>query len=116
MLNWDEGGRFIVNCSRKSGKACEGGDDLIPTYENRFDSNGNYAEYVVKAKSDEKWVIVKTNNFQSKQLKYYVINKDYDPNEMTYKDIINTKIECFTDRSEFDNYCLKNGINIKVKW
>lgn len=113
MMEWDEGARIIVNCSNKSGRTCYGGAYLIPTYENGHDSIGNFTEYVVTAKSDEKWVIVKTDNFQSKQRKYYIINKDYDPNEMTTEEIINTKIDCFTDSSEFANKCLKNEISIK---
>ena len=113
MMEWDGGGRIIVNCTSKSGRTCTGGYDLIPTYENSVDNNGRFAEYVVTAKSDEKWVIVKTDNFQSKQHKYYIINKDYDPNEMTTEEIINTKIDCFTDSSEFANKCLENGISIK---
>ena len=88
------------------------GKNLIPTYENSVDSNGHFTEYVVDAKSDERWVIVKTDNYQSKQRKYYIINKDYDPNEMTAQDIIDTKIECFTDSSEFANKCLENEISI----
>ena len=113
MMEWDGGGRLIVLCSHVEGKKCYGGSYLIPTYENSVDSNGEFAEYVVTAKSDEKWVIVKTDNFQSKQHKYYIINKDYDPNEMTTEEIINTKIDCFTDSSEFANKCLENGISIK---
>lgn len=113
MMEWDEGARIIVNCSNKSGRTCYGGAYLIPTYENGHDSIGNFTEYVVTAKSDEKWVIVKTDNFQSKQHKYYIINKDYDSNEMTTEEIINTKIDCFTDSSEFANKCLENGISIK---
>ncbi len=33
---------------------------------------------------------------------------------MTVKDIINTKIENFTDSSEFAKKCLSNGI--KIEW
>ena len=32
---------------------------------------------------------------------------------MTTEEIINTKIDCFTDSSEFANKCLENGISIK---
>ena len=112
MLEWDGGGRIIVSGTNISGKTCYGGENLIPTYENSVDSNGHFTEYVVDAKSDERWVIVKTDNYQSKQRKYYIINKDYDPNEMTAQDIIDTKIECFTDSSEFANKCLENEISI----
>lgn len=113
MMEWDGGGRIIVLCSSKSGKTCTGGSYLIPTYENSVNSNGRFAEYVVTAKSDEKWVIVKTDNHLIQQRKYYIINKDYDPNEMTTQDIIDTKIECFADSSEFANNCLKNGIALQ---
>lgn len=113
MLDGDGNGRIIVYCSNKEGKTCCGGSYLIPTYENGYDSNDNFAEYVVTAKSDERWVIVKTDNHLIQQRKYYIINKDYDPIEMTTQDIIDTKIECFADSSEFANNCLKNGIALQ---
>jgi len=71
-----------------------------------MNSIGNFAEYVVDAKSDDNWVIAKTDNHISNQRKYYILNKKYNPNEMTVEDIINTRIECFTDSSEFAKKCL----------
>lgn len=99
--------------NRPSGNTCYGGEPLIPTYENQYDSIGNFAEYVVDAKSDDNWVIAKTDNHISNQRKYYILNKKYNPNEMTVEDIINTRIECFTDSSEFAKKCLSYGVLIK---
>lgn len=113
MLEWDGGGKMIVNGTRIEGNTCYGGEPLIPTYENQYDSIGNFAEYVVDAKSDDNWVIAKTDNHISNQRKYYILNKKYNPNEMTVEDIINTRIECFTDSSEFAKKCLSYGVLIK---
>lgn len=113
MLEWDGGGRVIVNAWEIRGKTCFGGEQLIPTYENGYDSLGRFAEYVVDAKADDNWVIVRTNNHVNSQRKYYIINKQYNPEEMTGAEIVDTKIECFTDSNEFVNKCFKNGIDIK---
>ena len=114
MMEWDGGGRIIVQGSNIRGNTCYGGDRLIPTYENQYDSTGNYAEYVVDAKSDDNWVIAKTNNHISHQRKFYILNKKYNPNKMTVEDIISTKIVFFTDSNEFAKKCLSNGV--KAKW
>ena len=114
MLEWDGGGKIIVNGTTIEGNTCYSGEPLIPTYENQYDSIGNFAEYVVDAKSDDNWVIAKTNNHISNQRKYYILNKKYNPNKMTVEDIINTQIECFRDSSKFATKCLSNGV--KAKW
>ena len=62
MLEWDGGGKIIVNGTSIEGNTCYGGESLIPTYENGYDSLGHFAEYVVDAKADDSWIIVKTNN------------------------------------------------------
>lgn len=114
MLEWNGGGKIIVNGTTIEGNTCYSGEPLIPTYENQYDSIGNFAEYVVDAKSDDNWVIAKTNNHISNQRKYYILNKKYNPNKMTVEDIINTQIECFRDSSKFATKCLSNGV--KAKW
>ena len=113
MLEWDGGGKIIVNGTRIKGNTCYGGESLIPTYENQYDSLGHFAEYVVDAKSDDNWVIAKTNNHISHQRKYYILNKKYNPNKMTVEDIISTKIVFFTDSNEFAKKCLRNRIEIE---
>ncbi|MBR1654935.1 MAG: hypothetical protein IJ698_00745 [Prevotella sp.] len=67
MVEWDGGGRMIVKGTNIKGNACYGGERLIPTYVNQYDSIGNVSEYVVDAKADDKWVIVKTDNRSTHQ-------------------------------------------------
>ena len=76
MIEWDGGGKMIVNGTTIEGNTCYSGQPLIPTYENQYDSIGNFAEYVVDAKSDDNWIIAKTSNHINNQRKYYIINKN----------------------------------------
>ncbi|GHT00876.1 hypothetical protein FACS189421_13350 [Bacteroidia bacterium] len=78
MMEWDGGGRIIVHCSRKKGKACYGGTYVVPTHKAEYDSLGNWAELVDDAKFDKKWIIVKSKLIQEKKYCYYIINKDFD--------------------------------------
>ena len=112
MMEWDGGGRIIVYGTNISGNTCYGGGYLIPTYENQYDSTGRYAEYVVDAKSDDNWVIVRSANWNVNERKYYIISKNFDPDTINKDKIINTKIEEFTDSSEFSKRCYDNGITM----
>lgn len=113
MLEWDGGGKIIVNGTRIKGNTCYGGESLIPTYENQYDSLGHFAEYVVDAKADDSWIIVKTNNHINNQRNYYILDKRHNTNKISAQDIINTKIKAFTDSIEFAKSCSKNRIDIK---
>ncbi|MGN6530745.1 MAG: hypothetical protein ACTHK0_03190 [Ginsengibacter sp.] len=67
--------KIIVYCEGN----CNGGIYVVPTYEGHYDSTKqHYAEYVEEAKSNKKWVIVKTFRVKEKQENYYIINKDFD--------------------------------------
>lgn len=111
MLEGD-GGNMIVHGSTIRGNTCYGGLPLIPTCENRYDSIGNFAEYVVDTQSDDNWIIAKTSNHITNQRKYYILNKKYDPDEMAVEDIVNKQIDCFTDSCEFAKRCHSNRIEI----
>lgn len=113
MLEWDGGGKIIVNGTRIKGNTCYSGESLIPTYENQYDSLGHFAEYVVDAKADDSWIIVKTNNHINNQRNYYILDKRHNTNKISAQDIINTKIKAFTDSIEFAKSCSKNRIDIK---
>ena len=113
MLEWDGGGKIIVNGTRIKGNICYSGESLIPTYENQYDSLGHFAEYVVDAKADDSWIIVKTNNHINNQRNYYILDKRHNTNKISAQDIINTKIKAFTDSIEFAKSCSKNRIDIK---
>lgn len=104
---------MIVKGSIIRGNTCYGGSLLIPTYENRYDSVGNYAEYVVDAKADDNWIIAKTDNKLNHRRKYYIINKQHDIETSDAKEIVARDITSFTDSCEFAEKCFSNGISIK---
>ncbi len=113
MIEWDGGGRVIVQGTNIHGNTCYGGSPLIPSYVNQYDSLGNHAEYVIDAKVDGNWVIAMTNNKISNQRKFYILNKEYNPDIVDVDSIINTKIESFTDSNEFADKCFSKRITIK---
>ncbi len=113
MLEWDGGGKIIVNGTRIKGNTCYGGEPLIPTNENQYDSLGHFAEYVIEAKANNNWIIVRTNNHMNNQRKYYILDKRYNPNNTPVEDIVNTKIELYSDSSEFAKKCSIHHIDIK---
>ena len=113
MVEWDGGGRMIVKGTNIKGNACYGGERLIPTYVNQYDSIGNVSEYVVDAKADDKWVIVKTDNRSTHQKKYYIINKKHGIEKLIAKDIIEKYIVSFIDSTEFSSVCHKERIQIE---
>ncbi len=114
MIEWDGGGRVIVQGSNLHGNTCYGGSQLIPTYENQYDSLGHFAEYVVDAKADNGWIIAKTGNKLNCQKRYYIIDKQHDIENLDAKEIIERYTTIFTDSCEFAKRCQINGI--KIKW
>ena len=114
MLVEDKGRKTIVYGTSIEGNTCYSGEPVIPTYENQYDSLGNFAEYVFDAKSDDNWIIAKTNNFINNQRKYYILNKKNNSNVMSVEYIINTRVEVFTDSSEFAKKC--HDYDILIKW
>lgn len=115
MLDWDSGGRIIVRGASFEGNTCYGGELLIPTYENQYDSMGNEVEYVTDAVSDEHWIIARTNNKITLQRKYYIIDKRNITDEMTTEEIIKNRIRSFVDSIEFAEKCSNYNINIQLK-
>lgn len=114
MLDWDGGGRIIVRGTSINGKTCYGGEYLVPSGENHYDSIGNVAEYVIDARSNDNWIIAKTVTQNSFQRKYYIIDKRNISDTMTAEEIINTRIECFSDTINFSQKCIIN--EIKLTW
>lgn len=113
MLEWDGGGRIIVQGINIVGNTCYGGEPLIPFYENRYDSIGNYTEYVVDAKSDNNWIIVKTEEKSKRQRKYYIIDKSFDPKITNISTIKNKYMTEFYDSIRFYETCQSKGIDTK---
>ena len=112
MIEWD-GGKLIVKGSNIKGHTCYGGERIIPTYENQYDSIGKRVEYVVDAKFNDHWIIAKTNNEVTQRVKYYIINKDEGIEKVDADKILEKYTLSFTDSIEFDNACQKMGITLK---
>lgn len=68
--------RIIVYCSNED-RICSGGIYVIPTYERHYNKDGRYAEYVVEAESDKKWIVAKTFQIDEKKEYYWIIDKDF---------------------------------------
>ena len=113
MLDWDGGGKIIVRGSSFEGNTCLGGESLIPTNENQYDSVGNFAEQVVDAKADENWIIAKTENKINLQRKYYILDKRNITDKMATEEIIKNRIISFVDSIEFAEKCSKDKIQIQ---
>ena len=112
MIEWD-GGKLIVKGSNIKGHTCYGGERIIPTYENQYDSIGKRVEYVVDAKFNDNWIIVKTNNEVTQRVKYYIINKEEGIEKVDEEKIQEKYTINFKDSIEFDNACKKKGITLK---
>src|SRR4030095_6232981 len=69
--------RVIVYCSGRSAGACTGGTFIVPSYSRHMDAAGHYAEYVKAAKSNDDFIIAKTNQIKNKKINYWIINKDF---------------------------------------
>ncbi|MBS0027948.1 hypothetical protein ACTJJ0_04750 [Chitinophaga sp. 22321] len=100
--------RIIVYCTDKSGECCRGGISVVPSQERHYDTNGNYAEYVLTAKSNEKFVVTKTIQLKDKKENYWVISKgfnimDLNCDKINCDSIIQSHIIGPLDSNAFEN-------------
>lgn len=112
MIEWD-GGKLIVKGSNIKGHTCYGGERIIPSCENQYDSIGNLVEYVVDARFNDNWIIAKTNNKLTKRVKYYIIKKGEGIENVAADKIQEKYTLSFTDSIEFKDVCQKAGITLK---
>ncbi len=68
--------RVIVYCAPAEAETCTGGTFVVPTYKRHMIS-GNYAEYVDIAKSNKKYIIVKTVSNMNDEKYFYIIDKEF---------------------------------------
>ena len=81
MLDWDGGNKIIVYCSNPRGRTCYGGLSVIP-------SNSNSSQLcVITAKSNERWVIVRAKQTQDNKNCYYLINKDFNIDNLNCQNV-----------------------------
>lgn len=118
--------RIIIFCSpRENDSCCRSGLYVLPTYENHYDEKGNYLEYVVKAESDNNWIIIKTNKKAS--IRYWFLNKNFEldqkfnqsplPRELAdeLKEILNSQIIGPLDLKDFKIKKQEIGIDLKFE-
>ena len=68
--------RIIVECTGKSFGDCIGGTYLIPTaYEQHFNKNGNYSEFVDSVEANNDYVIATTIRVSDSGRSYWIIDK-----------------------------------------
>ncbi|MBS1761163.1 MAG: hypothetical protein JST23_13680 [Bacteroidetes bacterium] len=112
--------RIIVRCSGKNYGECVSGSYLIPrSYNEHFDKNGHYLEYVENTTSNKKWVIAKTYHIQEKRENYWIINKDFvitdmDCSKANCDSIIQNLVTGPMNLTEFENK--KKVLNIELNF
>jgi hypothetical protein len=111
LMEWDEGA-IIVQGSNISGRTCYGGSFIIPITASPNDSNANRKEHVVKVKYDDSWILVKTVLCNPFEVKFYVIDKDFDKND-NETIILNKHIKSFKDSIDFYSYVQRNNISVR---
>ena len=82
--------RVIVYCSGRSAGACRAGTFIVPVYSRQFDTEGQYAEYVETAKSNDDFIIARTLQIKGKKENYWIINKGFSLNK-TQPDVLISK-------------------------
>ncbi|MEA4937929.1 MAG: hypothetical protein VB102_15020 [Paludibacter sp.] len=111
LMDWEKGNKIIVHCKNKRGRTCYGGSPVIPH---------NYPRevYVLSAKADDKWIIVKAITTEDNNVCYYLIDKSFNINGLDWEivncdSIIQSQITGPLDSLNFEH--LKNKYNISDK-
>jgi len=66
----------IIFCPPQN-KCCNGGAYVLPTYENHYDNEGQYVEYIESAESNKNWIIVKSILVKDKSPRFWIIDKKF---------------------------------------
>ena len=104
----DDDHSAIYYCSQKRGRTCYGGSYIVPEYIDVLS-----AEYVADYRYDDSYVIVLTDNRSTREHKYYIISKDFDPTVTDDLGIRARYLWEFTDSNEFIARCEKDGIALR---
>lgn len=133
LLDGDDNYRGIIVFTEKerlSGNTSYGGAPIIPFPDIEYnDSIGE--DYVVKTSYNKNWIIVQTQFYRTKDYRYYIISKDFDPEKMfekykmtnedslankSYKTnfdaFIGRNIRVYSDSTEFAAACKKDNIKL----
>lgn len=91
---------------------CNSGMSIIPN-QAQYDENGNYAEYVEKAKSNSKWIIVRTYRIREKKFNYWIIDKRFNSRDIISYRLVMSYVSGPVDSNSFDKLLLERQIKLK---
>lgn len=111
---------IIVRCTGRSKECCKGGEYILPVYGEHYYSDGKYREYVIKAKSDDNWIIAATGIVRSDTVRYWYIDKKF-----SLEGIDCQKIKCDSivlnyrfgpySKAEFDRVLKSQNITVQFE-
>ena len=120
--------RAIVFCSpKKENKCCNGGSYVIPTYENHYNDEGRYTEYVETAKSNENWIIAKSILVEDKTAQFWIIDKNFildtkyedwplsEENGKYFSEFVQSRVAGPLDATTFKRKVKELNINLKFE-
>jgi hypothetical protein len=105
--------RLIVYCSGRSLGCCNSGIPVIPSREDTLNL------YVIEAKSNKDWIIVKTKS-TDKTIKYWAVDKnfkmkpEYDDGGKFYE-FIQTRVIGPFEKNEFEKQLKNKNINLEFE-
>lgn len=106
--------RIIVFCVGKDKQGCcYSGSCIIPKY--HMNNEGRYAEYVEIAKSNRKWVIVKTYQIFKMKNNYWIVDKSFDENVVSSQSITSSYLIGPLDSVQFYQKVKDKGIKLKFE-
>ncbi|MBR5043339.1 MAG: hypothetical protein IKX67_08900 [Bacteroidales bacterium] len=113
LLDWENDTKIIVYSTSKIGNTCYSGSYIIPS-----GPISETEEYVTDAAYDGRYVILSAYLFNEDKYTYYIISKDFDPNNYPYSEITKNKVHPFADYSVFVKKCDSLGIShlIPSRW
>ncbi|GEO11113.1 hypothetical protein [Segetibacter aerophilus] len=110
--------RIIVYCSGRSAGACMAGTPIVPVYSRHMDSEGQYAEYVETANSNDNFIIAKTVQLKDKRTNYWIITKGYgidNCDKINCDSIIQSHVLGPLDQNQFQKEASKLKINLRFQ-
>lgn len=108
MLDWDGNTRIIVFCSSKEGNVCKSGVRLIP-------KDLNYDITVENVNFNDRWIIAKTSNKKTIDIKYYLIDKSFSIDD-DYSGIVNLERYIYSESDSINFWGILNENDVDLRF
>lgn len=118
LIYWEQSKKIIVLCPEECirGRTCYSGAELIPAYKDSYlsrDTTSNKRQYVEEVKSNRKHIIVKTNDVNTGEKTFFIVDKSFDiPEAITIEEIRDRYIFETTDSLEFVKQCKLTDVDL----